>query len=372
MSFINEKEEVMEIRYDITLYVPGTVCNMRCEYCYVTQCIDENHSIKANLKYPLETVISAFSPNRLKGLAHITVISGGETLLCQEVIPLLKGLLEYGHVISLVTNVTIRKRLDELLNFDRKLLSRLLLKGSLHWNELIRLNKLNFYFEYMRKFRAAGASINPFIVIGPSYYDKLQEIHDKCINELGDVPDCTPCFKMPEKTDIYRNGKFYSDPPINENYLKMEEKLFNSKVFKTSVKWLDIDPKKVFCYAGKWSFYVVLETGALGKCHGCPPEANFFENIDKMPKLEAIGTNCQISTCALQYNFIGEGLIPEYDDEFVSFGKMIFKKKFVSSEVANLLDYKFYRNKTLYSKDEENKVSNDVEILFRSLKNKEK
>ena len=366
MNTAEIENEFKEIKYDITVYVPGTVCNMRCEYCYITQCIDENHSLKVNLKYPLETMIRAFSPKRLGGLANVTVIGSGETLFCKEVIPFVKGLLEFGHVVSLVTNVTITKRLDEILNFERKLMRRLIIKGSCHWDELVRLKKLDTYFDYLRKFREVGANISPFLVICSSYYKQFEEIHDRFIKELGDVPDCSPCLIMPTN-ELIRGAQFYVDPPLDENFLKKEKLLFNSKVFDTCVKWLDIDPQKIFCYAGKWSFIVNLESGRVRKCHRCPSETDFFVDLENMPKLEAIGSNCQTNSCSLQYNFIGEGLIPEYDDEKMSFGKMIYKEKFMNKEVLELLDYKFYKKYPVYSKAEEKVINKDVEILFKTL-----
>lgn len=67
-----------KIKYTITANVPGTMCNLRCDYCYISSCVDESHLIKPEYDFSLETMIKAFSPKRLKGLAEITVISGGE------------------------------------------------------------------------------------------------------------------------------------------------------------------------------------------------------------------------------------------------------------------------------------------------------
>lgn len=42
--------------------------------------------------YPLEHMIKSFDPKRI-GIANITVIGRGETLLPKEVVPFIKGLL---------------------------------------------------------------------------------------------------------------------------------------------------------------------------------------------------------------------------------------------------------------------------------------
>lgn len=59
-------------------------------------------------------MIRAFSPKRLGGLAEITVIGSAETLLTQQIIPFVHGLLEYGHVVTVVTNATLSERIDRL------------------------------------------------------------------------------------------------------------------------------------------------------------------------------------------------------------------------------------------------------------------
>ena len=57
-----------KVTRSITCYVPGTMCNLRCSYCYISNCVDENHLIKPSYDYPLETMIQAFSPSRMGGV----------------------------------------------------------------------------------------------------------------------------------------------------------------------------------------------------------------------------------------------------------------------------------------------------------------
>src|SRR5574344_2114786 len=94
------------IKYTITAYIPGDICNFRCNYCYISKCCDEDHMDKGEYKYPLQTMVDAFSPKRLGGIADIVVIGGGETLMSENVVPFIHGLLKQGHVVELVTNLT--------------------------------------------------------------------------------------------------------------------------------------------------------------------------------------------------------------------------------------------------------------------------
>ena len=38
-----EKKNCNGIKRAITVYVPGNVCNLRCSYCYVSECLRDGH-----------------------------------------------------------------------------------------------------------------------------------------------------------------------------------------------------------------------------------------------------------------------------------------------------------------------------------------
>lgn len=361
------------IKYAITANVPGTMCNLRCKYCYISNCVDESHLIKPQYDYPLETMIKAFSPKRLKGLAEITVISGGETLIDNTVIPFIHGLLKQGHVVTVVTNLTLNEKIDQLLDFPEQYLKRLIVKGSLHWLELKRLNKIDDYFNNMNKVLKKGASSYPFLVVSDDYMPYLDEIKQTCLDRIGAVPHCTPSMVYDEKDDIKRDGKLKTSPECTTEFVKYIDEQFNSRIFDTSVRFLDVDVKQVFCYAGEWSFGVDLRSGAMVKCHACKPEANFYKHLNKLPKLLPIGNNCQIANCALQYNFVSEGIIPEVQG-LLSYGAMLDRPELINEEVRKLLDFKYTDFRKQYSKEKQEKISQKVKKKFESnnisLKNK--
>lgn len=352
-----------KIIYAITANVPGTMCNLRCKYCYISNCVDEKHLVKPEYDYPLETMIDAFSPKRLKGLAEITVISGGETLLDNTIVPFIHGLLLQGHVVTVVTNLTLNERIDELLDLPEENLRRLIVKGSLHWLELKRLNKIDDYFNNMNKVLSKGASSYPFIVVSDDYMPYLDEIKQVCKEKIGAMPHCTPSMIYEEKDDLKRGGKLQTSPECTSDFVEYIDKQFNSKIFETSVKMLDINVKDIFCYAGEWSFCVDLKSGGMVKCHGCKPEINFYKNLKKMPKLLPIGNNCQIANCALQYNFVTEGIIPEIEG-LTTYGQALGRPELINEEVRNLLDFKFTDFNKQYSKETQEKISKKVEKLF--------
>ena len=148
----------MKIKKAITVYVPGNICNLRCSYCYITECLKNSHGTKAQFNYSVEHMIAAFAPERLGGIAYIMVIGEGETLIPPEIVPFVKGLLHQGHVVEVITNNTIDERIEELLDAPKEDLKRLIVKCSLHYVELKRLNKVESYFANIRRIIAAGAS----------------------------------------------------------------------------------------------------------------------------------------------------------------------------------------------------------------------
>ena len=363
-----------KIKYTITANVPGSLCNLRCEYCYVSNCYDEEnetHLKRGEYKYSLETMLNAFSPKRLGGICAIGVIGSGETLYDSIVVDFVHGLLKQGHFVTVVSNLTLDKRIDELLDFPEEYLKRLMLKGSLYWNELKRLNKVDNYFNNIKKALEKGCSAHPSLAIGDCYVEHLDEIISTSMEKLGVPPHCTPVLVYDEKQDMIRDGFVKTSPKCDNIFIEKIDGMFKSKVFDLCAKWVDIDPKEVFCYAGKWSFCVNIGNGNLYKCHSCPSEANFFENLEKMPKLEAIGKNCQLATCALQYDFIAQGLIPEQDDKETTFSTLMKTKHEVlfNEEFVRLFNFKYYNRYEKYKKSDELKKNKLVKKQFLALKN---
>ena len=122
----------MAIQFDIT----GTACNLDCNYCYRKGQGIKNRTTPATFNYSVEHMVKALSKERLGGNAIICVCGGGETLLPKETVPLIKGFLKEGHIVDLVSNLTLNHRIDELLDTPREDLERLILKASFHYLEL--------------------------------------------------------------------------------------------------------------------------------------------------------------------------------------------------------------------------------------------
>ena len=109
----------------IDVYLPITVCNLKCSYCYITQ---QNlfNIPPQRLKYSPTQIGLALSKERLGGVCCFNICGGGETMLSPDFIDVVRAILEQGHFVMVVTNGTISKKIEELLSvFPEEFLERL-------------------------------------------------------------------------------------------------------------------------------------------------------------------------------------------------------------------------------------------------------
>lgn len=354
----------MSVKYDITCYMGGRACNLRCSYCYVTEGWNEEHSRKAEYKYSVSHMIKAFSPERLGGLCSFTVIGGGETLILDETIEMVHGLLRYGHLVNVVTNATLTERLKLLLDVSQEDIGRLSVKGSLHYAELKRLNMIDTYFTNLKMCLDAGASAHPFMVTSREYVPYFQEIADTSMKYLGARPHCSPRHVYDGPEDLEKFGKTIADPECDEEFCKTIDEIFDSEVFRVCVKNMPMIPQEHFCYAGKYNFFVNMETGDLWKCQINRRRQNFLDDITKPYEPEPVACFCTYSTCSLQYNLLAYGLCPDYTGIPTNTQMMISggREHLFTKEFKEMLDFKFIdgQDEREYTQEEKYRLINKI------------
>ena len=343
-----------KVRYSITVYVEGNKCNLNCSYCYIKNARWDDEPEKIKLDYDIEQMIKAFDTKRIGGIAEITVIGSAETLIVDSIIPFVHGLLRQGHVVTVVTNATLEKRIKELVNIEKKYLKRLIVKASLHYLELVRLNLLDVYFSNIKYVIESGASCFPFIIISNDYLPYLDEISQKCMENLEIKPQCSPCNEVVDVDSILYDSKF--NPEISEKLYEQIKKGYDTRIFDAIVENKKFDSQEHFCYAGMWSFGVDFATGKMSKCHNLPIDKNFYEDIEHFDLCEPVACSCGIESCCLQYNFFSEGLLPDYDNGNL-LGDMLYTEGYVNREVCEMLNVRFDKIYGRLSDKEEAKIS---------------
>jgi hypothetical protein len=283
-------------------HVPVTTCNLRCHYCYITL-----RGMFANklpeFKYTPEFIGEALSQERLGGCCHFNFCGRGETLLPPEMTPILKAILEQGHYIMVVTNGTVKKRFEEILQFPKELLNRLGFKFSFQFLELKRLNILSEWFETVRKVRAAGCSISVELTPNDEVIPYINEIKEICLKNVGAL-----CHVTVARDSTKPSLPILTKLPIKE-YKEMWGK-FDSPMFDYKLSTFNVK-RKEFCYTGLWSGYIDIGTGQLNQCYRSIYSQNIFDNIEKPINFIPVGSHCLEPHCYNSHAWLTLGLIPD-------------------------------------------------------------
>ncbi len=297
-------------KHFINCYVPTEACNFRCSYCYIGQ--KKNFSGgRYELKYPLETMKKALDIERLGGVCIFNFCAGGETLIQPETVEIAKAVLSLGHNVSIVTNGTMTKAIDSLLDMSDDLLSMLYIKFSFHYFELCKRNLMDEFFENVHKVKKSRASFS--IDITP------------CDDLIKHIPDIKRIFKermngaMPHisvardvrTTELKMLTNLSSDEFINA-WSVFDSAKFGYK----SGEFLK--PHREYCFAGSKSFSLELVTGNCRICDGAPEPKemdfyNLYENPSEPIPFVEIGHNCPTAHCYNCHALLTLGTIPEID-----------------------------------------------------------
>ena len=344
-----------KVKRFIECLIPVTACNLKCSYCYIIQ-RDKRDLKIPKLNYSPEIIGKALSQKRFGGRCYFSICGAGETLIPNYTVPIVEEILKQGHWVNITTNGTISQRIDEIISLDKELLKRLNLSFSLHYLELKRLNKIDEFFENIKKAKQNGISFVVQLNLCDEYMPYIDEIKKICKEKIGAYPQVAATRK---ETKDLNQIELLTEHSYDE-YVQEGQK-FESKLFEFTMKNFNVE-RKEFCYAGDWSFVLNLQTGMLNKCYSVPLGQNIFENIDKKIKFEAIGRNCPSKFCFNSSHFMSFGVIPEIDTP--TYG-----------ELRNRKEAKWYASKEVlegfYSKlNESNKQYGKVRKMYVNIKNR--
>ena len=292
------------------VYIPIENCNLRCDYCYITQKrLFENKN--AEFKYSAQHIGMALSKERLGGICHFNFCGGGETLIPIEIVPITRAVLEQGHYIIIVTNGTLFNRFEKFINFPAELKDRLGFKMSFHYIELKRLNILSKWFDNVNNIRKAGMSFSVEITPTDELIPHINDIKKICIEKTGALPHIT-VTRDNSKPDLPILTKL-----SNTEYEKIWGDGFNTPMNHFKMRTFNIK-RKEFCYAGLWSGILYIGCGRLEQCYASYVSQNIFENISKPIDFIPIGHNCNQPHCYNSHAFLTLGLIPEMETPLYS------------------------------------------------------
>ena len=284
--------------------LPTNKCNLRCKYCYISQMDDWNKSCN-EFKYSVETMVRGFSKERLGGVAIINLTGEGETLLQPNIVELIKGLLENGHYIEIVTNGTVSKRIKELTEFPDDDAARIEYKISFHYEEMNRLGIMDNFWENVDRIRNSRSSFSLELMPNDELESEIDDVIKICTEKVGDK-----CHLTIGRKDTSISRGILTEHSEQE-YFDIWSK-FDSTMFQVKKELVNVR-RKEFCYAGAWSLCVDLATGEARQCYGQPVIQNVFQNLDEKIKFIPVGYGCVQPYCINGHAFLAWGCIPELD-----------------------------------------------------------
>lgn len=290
-----------KIKKIILVAIPMSICNLRCHYCYLAQRDVSFQGVQPEMKYSPEQVAKAFSPERVGGLAFFNFCADGETLLTKDIDLYIKPLLEQGHYIEFVTNLTVTPILNKFLSWDRDLLKRLEFKCSFHYLELKKRGLLEVFAENVKHVWAAGASASVEMTPSDELIPYIDEVKAFSMEHFGALPHLT--IARNDNTDgIERLTSLSLD-----EYTKVWSQ-FDSDFWKYKSEIYGVK-QTGFCYAGAWSLLVSLPSGWAVQCYCGRSLGDIFAEPEKPITSKAIG-QCRFPHCYNGHALMTMGLIP--------------------------------------------------------------
>jgi len=289
----------------IDLYLPTETCNLRCPYCYITQKRKFDNAVTPFNHSP-EYIRQAFSKKRWGGLMLLSICAGGETLLCDDLIPVVEQLLLEGHYVMLVTNGVLSKQFVKLSKIEKNLLKRLVFKFSFHYLELKRTNNMHVFFDNIRMMKNAGCSftveITPYDELSP-YIDDIKKA---CMENAGALCHVT----IPRDVHKPKQVELLSEHSLEEFYQIW--KSFDSELldFKKSIFFVK---RNEYCHAGAWTYFIDIVSGDVKQCYSAKSIMNIYDDINEPIKEVPVGHDCIQPHCYNGHAFLALGAIPELD-----------------------------------------------------------
>lgn len=286
------------------LIIPTSICNFRCSYCYLAQRKESYQGLQAPMQYSPEQVAKALSKERLGGPCFINACAEGETLLTNNIDQYFKALVEEGHYIEIVSNMTITPMLEKILSWDKELLKHIEFKCSFHYLELKKRNLLGLFAENVNKVWDAGASANVEMTPSDELIPFIPEIKEFSLKYFGALPHVT--IARNNRTENIEKLTNLSDEDFIKSWGSFDSAFWAFKYSVFGVK------QKDFCYSGLWSMTVDLASGDAKACY-YKPIGNVFRNPDEPLPEQPIG-RCPIAHCFNGHAFLTFGLIPGSTD----------------------------------------------------------
>lgn len=286
----------------ILLYIPTSICNNRCEYCFINH-TDSWNEEKELFKYSVDQMLQGLTKKRLGGTCLINLTAKGETLLYKDLVPLAEGLLKEGHYVEIITNGTVKKVIEQFLEFPKEYQERLFFKISYHYKEMLGKKKEEVFWENVERIKASSCSFSLELMPYDELNNCVEDIIEQCENHVG-----APCHATVGRDDSDKNKGLLTNLS-REEYVEKWNQL-DSQMFKLKMDLFGVK-RKEFCYAGKWSIIIDIASGKAGQCYGRPFTQDVFKDPNKPIEFFPVGYTCLQPFCFNGHSHVALGMLPD-------------------------------------------------------------
>ena len=291
-----------KIKRAILCQVPMSICNLRCRYCYLAQRAEFYQGEQINYQYSPEYVAKALSIERLGGKCYFNLCADGETLLAKDIDKYIYAIANEGHYVEIVTNLTVTKVLNSILEFPQEILDHITFKCSFHYLQLKERGLLDVFSNNAHAIWDHNCSANIEITPDDELIPYIEEVKSFSMREFGALPHLSIA-----RDDRIGHG-YLTSLPLTE-YDKIWQQ-FDSD-FWAFKKTIFNQKRTEICYAGRWSLYVDLATGHTTQCYCSRFNQNVFENIEKPIDFIAVA-KCKDTHCYNGHALLTLGCIPGF------------------------------------------------------------
>lgn len=348
----------IEIKRFFECFIPVTVCNLKCSYCYVIQ---RNHrKMKmAEMRFSPEHIGNCLSIDRLGGCCFFSICGEGETLAQEETLQIAHELVKQGHIVNVTTNGTLTNRFKDLETFTCDELERVHFSFSFHYLELKKINALDVFFDNINYVKKLGCSILVQLNLCDEYLPYIEDIKKICLDRVGAFPQIAATRR--EKHGL-SNVELMTEL-TKEEYIQAG-KCFFSPLFEFTMDKFN-KKRNEFCYAGERSCTLDLSSGALLKCYGDPVPQYIFDNPAQPIIFSPIGNHCCSSFCFNSSHFMALGVID--DDDYRTYCSLRDRPEanWFNETTKYALSKKLSETNFKYSKEEQKKINDDIDRLFK-------
>lgn len=282
--------------------ITTSICNFRCRYCYLSQRDEAYQGKQAVFQYPPEYVAKALSKERLGGTCYFNLCADGETLLTKNIDQYILAIVQEGHYVEIVSNLSVTPMLNTILGFDRELLDRITFKCSFHYLQLKERGLLEAFATNVKSIWERGCSANIEVTPDDELIPYIDELKSFSVKHFGALPHLTIA-----RDD--RTGHDFLTKLSRQEYIDTWSS-FDSNFWQFKMETFNVK-REEYCYAGAWMLILNLETGTARQCYYSHYEQNIFDDLTKPIRWRPIG-KCLDTHCYNSHALLTLGCIPHF------------------------------------------------------------